>query len=66
MRRILTYVPSMQSLSRMLCGYVLPAFPNTTRLELEFDYGYGLEFLTEFLDMSPNLEILILDNVRSG
>ena len=55
----------MQSLSGMFCGYELPAFHSVTRLELEVDYGYGLEFLKEFLDTSPNLEILILENVRA-
>ncbi|XP_019072455.1 F-box protein At3g03040 isoform X3 [Vitis vinifera] len=55
---------TLHSLSGMFCGYELPAFHSVTRLELEVDYGYGLEFLKEFLDTSPNLEILILENVN--
>ncbi|KAM7504148.1 hypothetical protein LguiB_003052 [Lonicera macranthoides] len=43
----------------------LPTFPNLTRLELDAIGDTGWNLLTEFLECSPNLEVLILRKAQS-
>ncbi|KAL7186485.1 hypothetical protein ACSBR2_028271 [Camellia fascicularis] len=48
------------TISNSARGMNLPSFPNLTRLEVQVFHGFSWNLVIEFLENSPNLEILIL------
>lgn len=44
-------------------NYVVPTFYNLTRLKLEVSSSSGWKLLMDFLECSPKLETLVVENI---
>lgn len=56
------YLPLVQFLASVN-SYVIPTFHNLTRMKLEVGCRSGWKLLIDFLECSPRLEVLAIENV---